>query len=329
MLAPRLSAVLFLGLLAVPATLRAADVDAYLPPDTESYVAVNVREMLDAPIFKKTLLAPAKQFLDELDEVKGVLKELGLDPFKHIDRLIIASPSSTDTDRGLVIAHGTFDLAKFTKKATDAARDNDEILKIHKVPLGGGATHTVYEVVIPNQDTSLFVALASDKTILASPGKDYVVDAIKQQRAKKKVALKNKEFQALLEKLDAKQSLSLAMMGKSLNPGDDADPILKLFTDAFGGVEAVGGGISFTNEIKLELVVAGKSQAAAQNVRTNVERGVRLGLVGLALLGDERKELSVLLDVLKTVKVSGKGKVVSITGKLTADVLEDFFKKDE
>ena len=32
---------------------------------------------------------------------------------------------------------------------------------------------------------------------------------------------------------------------------------------------------------------------------------------------------------MKTIKVSGKAKVVTVSGRLTADVLEDFFKKDE
>jgi len=51
--------------------------------------------------------------------------------------------------------------------------------------------------------------------------------------------------------------------------------------------------------------------------------------VGLTLLAENRKELSLLLEVLKTIKISGKGKTVGFTARLTADVLDDFFKKDE
>ena len=47
------------------------------------------------------------------------------------------------------------------------------------------------------------------------------------------------------------------------------------------------------------------------------------------MLGDENKGLNLLVEVMKTVKVGGKAKVVSVSARLTADVLEDFFKKDE
>jgi len=38
---------------------------------------------------------------------------------------------------------------------------------------------------------------------------------------------------------------------------------------------------------------------------------------------------AVLLEVVKTIKVAGKGKVVSVSARLTADVLKDFFGKDD
>jgi len=332
MIVPRFLACVLLAaavVLAQPAGAARAEteIDPFLPADTESYVSVNVRQVLDAPIVKKHLLGPAKQALEDLEEVKDVLKDLGLDPFKDLDRVIVAGPGGTDTDRGLIIGYGTFDVAKITKKAQDAARNNDDLLKIHKVNLGGGATHNVYEVVFTGQDQSMFVAVVSNKTVIASPGKDYVVDALKANKAKKKAALKNKEFQALIEKMDPKQSLSVAMLGKSLNAGADADPIVKLLTDAFKGIEAIGGGLTVNNEFKLELIVAGKDATAAREVKDALDRAVRLGLVGLGLLG-ENKQLGLLLEVLKTVKVTNKGKVVSVSAKLTADVLEDLFKND-
>ena len=45
-------------------------------------------------------------------------------------------------------------------------------------------------------------------------------------------------------------------------------------------------------------------------------------------MGEDSKGLGMLLEVVKTLKVSTKGKQVSVSGKLTADVLDDFFKKD-
>jgi hypothetical protein len=328
MLPPRIVAVLAL-VLAGPAAARAADLDPYLPADTESYLSVKVRQILDSPVFKKQLLVPARAAIKEAagGQLDEVLKDLGLDPFKDIDRLIIASPAAGDTDRGLVVLHGNYDAAKFKTKAEEAARDNPDVLKIHKVPLGGGASHVVYEVVVPNQDLSVYVSLANNKTILASPGKDYVVDALKQGRLRKKPALKNKDFQALLEKLDGKQSLSLAVLGKAL-AGAGSDDVPKFMAQALKGIEAIGGGVTVSNEFKMEVLVATKDTEAARRMHNALDRGVKLALVGLSLLGDERKEMSLLLEVFKTVKVSSKGKVVGVSAKLTQDVIDDYFKKD-
>src|SRR5262245_5956460 len=191
---PRFAAVLLLALAgAAPAR---ADVDPLLPPDTESYVSVNVRQVVESPLFQKQLLGPLKQALEEAGgaKLKNTLKDLGIDPFKDVDRLTVASPGGVETDRGLVLITGTFDPAKLKSKAEEAARDTPDALKRHDAPLGGGARHAIYEVVVPNQDSSLFVTLASNKLLLASPGKDYVVDALKRARDRKKAELTNKAF---------------------------------------------------------------------------------------------------------------------------------------
>jgi hypothetical protein len=324
---PRLAAVLLLAF-AGPVAAR-ADLDPLLPPDTESYVSVNVRQVIESPLFQKQLLAPLKQALEEVggDQLKTILKDLGVDPFKDVDRLTMASPGGVEADRGLIIAQGTFDPAKFKAKAEEAARDHPEALKLHETPLGGGAKHAIWEVVIPNQDSSLFVALASNKLLLASPGKDYVVDALKRARDKKKAGLNNKAFQAILEKLDPKQSLSLAFLGKSIANADN-EVVPKFLTDAFGNIEAVGGGLDVTNEIKLDILLASKDTESARRMQMALDKGLKLALVGLSLLGEERKELTLLLEVVKSVKVSARGKVVGVSGRLTRDVIEDFFKKD-
>ena len=60
-----------------------------------------------------------------------------------------------------------------------------------------------------------------------------------------------------------------------------------------------------------------------------MDKGVKFALVSLALLGDENKGINLLLEVMKTVKVSGRARVVSVTACLTSDAIEDLFKKDD
>ena len=156
---------------------RAAEVDPYLPEDSESVFNLHVRQILDSQIVKKNFLEAAQEALRGNDEVQDIFKDLGFDPFKDLDRILIAAPGGTEKDRGLVIVHGRFDVAKFKAKAEKVAKDDAEHLKIHKI-LGG--KHLLYEVNVPDLDDPLFVALAGRDTLLASPGKDYVVDALKK-----------------------------------------------------------------------------------------------------------------------------------------------------
>src|SRR5262249_5643205 len=170
---------------------------------------VYVRQILDSALIKKNALEAAQEALRGNDQVQDILKDLGFDPFKDLDRVLAASPGGTEEDRGLIIAHGNFNVAKFQAKAEQVAKDDGEHLKIHKI-LGG--KHLLYEFTTPELDSPLSVVLAGKDTILASPGKDYVVEALKKVGKTDKPQLKNKEFQALLEKINARQSLSVAVV---------------------------------------------------------------------------------------------------------------------
>ncbi|MFQ3593410.1 MAG: hypothetical protein SNJ82_09535, partial [Gemmataceae bacterium] len=196
-------------------------------------------------------------------------------------------------------------------------------VNIHTVPLGGGATHELYEIGIPGQELSLFVTLLNGNVLLASPGKDYVVDALKTARDKKKTELKNKEMAALISQLEAKkQALTVALPGSAL-----AGLEIPGFEDALKGIEAVGGGLTISKELNFDLAVSTKSDEDMKTIRSTLDKGVKIATAGLALIGEDNKELNLLYEVLKSIKVIGKGKVVGISARVTAETLQDLFGK--
>jgi hypothetical protein len=91
----------------------------------------------------------------------------------------------------------------------------------------------------------------------------------------------------------------------------------------------IGGGLTLNNEVKLDLVISTKDEDRARAMHGAVDRALRLAMVGLALVGEENKGLGLVLEVVKTLKVSTKGKQVLLSGRLTADVLDDLLKTDE
>src|SRR5262249_12644861 len=147
-----LGALLLIASLVHP--LRAADLDPFLPEDTENYATLNVRQMLNSALFKEQVVPALKEALDGLDQVTGVLKDLNFDPLEDLHRITLATPSTGEADRGLVVVRGNFDLAKFRARLDALARDNNEILATHKVADGAGGTETIYELIIPGQGVS-------------------------------------------------------------------------------------------------------------------------------------------------------------------------------
>ncbi len=315
------------------APLRAAELDKYLPADSEVVVNVNVRQLLDSPLFKGHGIRHAREALKDADEVKAILEELGFDPFKHLDRVLVAGPGGNDKDRGLLIAHGHFDVAKFKAKAEESARDHDEALKIHKVPDGAGGKRWVYEVILPEQGDlpgSLFVALADETTLLASPGKDYVVDALKKAGPGGRAALKDKEFEELLQRVDDRQSLSLAAVGAAVKKGVQEGP-----PGLLAGLEkftAVAGGLTLGEDIKVEVVLSTRDTADARELRDTMDRGLKLALAGLAVLGQDSEAnagIDLVLELVKGLRVLSKGKTVTIKGRLSSDAIEDALKNEK
>jgi hypothetical protein len=330
MLLHRTLAVFSAFLLFVPLG-RAVELDPYLPEDAESVLNINVRQLLDSELVKKNLLERAQEALRGEDQIQDVLNDLGFDPFKDLDRIVIAAPTSTDLlstekDRGLVIMHGRFDVAKFKAKAEQVAKDESDYLKVHKVRGG----KLLYEVNHPDWDGPLFVTIPSHDTLLASPGKDYVLDALQRTDKKVKPALKDKKFQALLEKLDDRQSLSLAAV---VNPDivkaiDKAPGDIKSMIDK---VQALAGGMTISDEIKLELAITTKNTKDAKELSDSAKAGLNLilGFAAPFAQNADNPKAELVVEIIKSLRVSNKAETVFVRGRISSDLIEDALKKKD
>ena len=100
----------------------------------------------------------------------------------------------------------------------------------------------------------------------------------------------------------------------------------RVIRNAAARVGVIGGGAAFTNEVRFELNGTAKSEDDAQAVRDVTGKGINLVKVGLGFLGNENRMANLVREVLDTMKIGGKGKAVTFSAKLTADVLDDFTK---
>ena len=317
-----LSAVFTMIAVLAATPVRAVDnpiLDRFLPADTEVLVRINVEQALDSALVKKLGLDQVRDQLKQIEELDAALKELDFDPFLDVATITFAAPDSNEQDRLLVIVRGKFKLDKFKAKGEDLAKNMGEVVKLHKVADGAGGQVNVYEVRLPEQDQPLFVALPNETTLLVSPGKDYVADAIKRGKAKTPVELKNKSFQALLEKMDPKQTLALAAIGEALAKNPAGEGALNA---ALAKIDALGGGITLTEDVKLELVVGAKTVQEARELKKTIDNGVTQGLLLVGLLAMKEEKLAPVVDVLKSVRCNAKDKTVTIKAEVSAEVLQ-------
>ena len=267
---------LVLGVALTANPVCAGDVDKYLPDDSEVVVTINVKQITDSALFKKYGIEGVQQIIKDSDEASAVLKDLGFDPLKDVDRIVVASPGGDDSDKGLIIVHGHFDLDKFKAKGEEAAKSNPEHLKIHKRETGP----VIYEVSQEKLDNNLFVSLVDKNTMLISPGKDYVVDALKKTDAKQ-ATLKNKELMTQLERTDAKQSVSVAMIGSAAAKSNALTSVIP--KELLNNVDAIGGGFTVGDDIQMALVVTAKNADSAKELNGKINDNLNVGSPGTEL----------------------------------------------
>ncbi len=318
-----LSLTLLATLVASPA--RAIEIDKYLPADTETLVVFNIKQLLGSALVKKYGMKQLEEAMKSQDEATKILKDLGFNPLKDLDKIMIAGPSSGEKSKGLAIIRGRFDVDKFKSQAEKFAKDNKDVLKIIKIKDGQGGDFTAYEVTPPMQEDPMFIALASNDTILAGASKEYLAEAMRV-KGEKKPTLKSKAFTALLDRVDGQQTMSMVLMGDVLTKGPLADlPV----ADMLAKVRAVAGGFTVTDGIKVEFAITAKDADATKEIKEAIDNGVNLALGALAFGAGQQKELAPVLEIIKSVKTTTKDKTITVKAALSAETLGKSIIQDQ
>jgi hypothetical protein len=316
----------------VPA--RAVDVDKYLPEDTEAVLTINVRQILDAPFIKKDAFADLHKALEDRGGNLKHLKDLDLDPQKDLDSIVVTN-SNGDPDRSLLIVHGRFEVTRFEAKAAEIAKAQPEQWSVTTIPDGTGGQYKVlksskwydFSGVKPTlKNKPAYIALLDKRVLVASPSKDLVIDALDKAKGRKKPALKSKELGGLLEKANGKQSLWIAVLPSALGkilPLDDDSSI----RDELQKIDAISGGFTIDDEVKLEIALAVKDGDTARELTTEINEGLNIALTLVALASHEKKELEPALDALKSLRATAKGNTIILKGAVTMEMIEKSLKK--
>jgi hypothetical protein len=304
------------ALLAVALPAGAAEVDKYLPADSEVVVSINVRQLLDAPLFTKLALPRIQEHLKD-QGVQDVLTALGFDPLKDVSRITAGGPSVNGLDRGLVIVHGRFDLTKFKARAEEAARDNPDTLKVVKK-----GDYTMYEVAGGKGDKGrpFFVGLLNGETLVVAHATSYVGEAFDKEAGKKKGTLR-KGVERLVEKADDGKAVWAVAPSATLakGPVGKQDKLQKILAQC----EALTLTVAVAEDVDTEIALAAKNPAAAKTLTAELRDGLEQvkGLAGL-FAGQGNKKLSPVVDILDSTKVGAQGGRVLVKSHVGADLIE-------
>ena len=311
-----------LAVLGPAAPGSAAEPDKYLPSDSRVVIIVNVRQIVDAPAFKKNA-APQINVVNsaaiDLLNLKGIIDAAALDPLKDINQVIIATPGGTDGSKGVVIVNGRFDKAKFQANAEAAATRDPNKFKILK-----DKNQTIYETETAN--TPGYAAIVDKGPILFARSDDYLLSVLKMGG---KAELKSKELKALLAKTDSKQSIILVALGSEvagLFPFPPSRNEKLDITATADKLDAMVVGITIADDAKLEISLLAKNADAAKEVNKVVKSILNKVLGTVALRASDQEELAPLVDILKNIKTSIKDKTIIIQAQVSADIVEQAFK---
>ena len=249
-----------LAALCLAGPARAVDADKYTPADADVVVSVNVRRLIDSPVFQKYGKADALQNL-QTPPVPALLAALGLDPLKDVDSLLLTSAGDIlgANPKVLFVARGKFDVMRIGAAAAVFAKANPAALKVNQV---NGLT--IYEGAQGGQTVYAHL-LANGTALLASTDKDYLIQAVQTPSPGP-----SKAMQDALSKV----------------PGDDAVWVAVVVTDAMKKrltntaarrlapkLEVVTASVSVTTEVETRLAVYTKDAVGVNDAKGLLDEG--------------------------------------------------------
>jgi hypothetical protein len=298
---------------------KAAEPDKLLPADADTVIYVNFKQIVEADVIKKYALDQIKQALNGQD-AKNLLEEMGLDPMKDIEKVWAGTSGSGEDTKALVIIHGKFDPDKLFKAAESVTKKDAEKFSMVK---DGTTTMFKYQ---PEQGNPVYGTVVDDKTVVAATDKKLIATALKQADDKKKAPIKA-ELTDLIKQLDENSSLFAVSLVKDKFdkvkfPGGAMSPIdLSGLEKALPKSETLSVVVKVGANVDLEVIFGMKDEDAAADLDAAAAKLIT-DLAGFvpALVAFEPKAKP-LGDVVKTLKSEAKKKNVSITGKLTGEVI--------
>ncbi|MBI3412386.1 MAG: hypothetical protein HY040_29040 [Planctomycetes bacterium] len=304
---------------------RASD-PKYLPGNTEWALTINIKQLLESPLAtanKETLATFKTHIMDKLKDegVAQILKDVGFDIFKDLHSVTIAGSGK---EPEFALLQGSFDVDKLLAAAEGIGKKNADALKITKA-----GKLRILEITSPDAKRA-FACFMDKKTLLACTTRDGLDAAIARADGSKQSALK-KEFKAILETTNDKQSISVVATGSAIGklaqgaPLPNAD-LGKKLDQGLQGIEALSFSLTAAKDIQFQLGVSAKDAAKAKELAD----GSNIGLFFIRSLAEQQakkdEKLAPLVDIAKSLRVTTQGSNFLLRGEATVEAINQLLK---
>jgi hypothetical protein len=319
---PILSALL-LGLASVPPASASDphDVERFVPSDSDIIAVANVRQLVGSPLFKKYALERVRHWL-KTDPRAQLMALVGMDPTRDVRRLVLARLAGPAIrERWLLVVEGRFELPKIETGAKLTARLSPDTLKIEKeegLP--------VYELRNKKRPEPIFAVLIDEKTLIVSPIKNWIHDAVSKALGRKKTEL-DKELHALVGKRDPDKSLWFAGIPYDLVKNQLVRyPRLEAI---FSSVRWFKGVVELNDQARADLEVSTTNARAAQQLRRYFEGAKVVAELAIASNEQFRKDAPLLTGIIRTFEISQENGAVKLEATLTSEQIDQWIKKEQ
>jgi len=293
----------------------APETPKWLTEGAEFVLKLNVKQTFASELVKKNK-DELKGLINNNEQAKAVFEATGIDPTKDIDTITLSGTMSSPKDvKALLVVRGKFNLEKIQGAAENFAKKHPDELKLVK-----SDTLQLYQVKMNEQ--ALVGAFIDSSTLVFTPSKEATLQAVKN--VGKRAVKMNKVLQPAIAKFTGKESVALAIVvTDELKKASEKAPQAKEIAPKLQSVTAT---VTLTDAATTGLTINTDDAATAKKVLMLLKQ---LQGVGQLLAASDENFGPVASEMLMALKMSTDEKGVSVTLKVTPEMMEKAGKKDK
>lgn len=311
--------------LCLSVAVQAAPPEKLLPDNTTMVFAVNIKSLVESPLYQKALKGKIEELMAQNKEFAGIMQSMSFDPMKDLTSFTAAigdfnlnmqgGPPRPDVEP-LIILKGNFDIAKMetAMAALISAGGKD------KVAVSKMGDRTLFE--LKEGQKPMFGAFVDKETVVVADSKDKLQAAIDRSEGKKSSKL-SKQFEAALSKVDTKKSVWAAMiMPESLKQLAGMSP-QAAFMDK---VESINFTVNVKENIDIEMNGYTSDADAAKEFKQSLDQIKEFAGIA-ALNAPDEADSKDIGDFISSIRTAQNDKTVSMKGELKGSMIERAVKK--